>query len=100
VASGTDASNATAILKHDLDRGIADVHECGNGRIPGEPVFVPAPDGRAEDEGWVLALVHDVTSDTSELIVLDATSMSCEPLARVHLPQRVPYGFHGSWIPA
>jgi carotenoid cleavage dioxygenase len=99
VASGTDASNATAVLKHDLEAGTVEAHEFGGGRIPGEPVFVPAPDGRSEDEGWLLALVHDVTSDTSELVVLDATGPAGEPLARVHLPQRVPYGFHGSWIP-
>ena len=34
----------------------------------------------------------------SDFVVLDAQNFSDAPLARVTLPQRVPFGFHGSWI--
>jgi carotenoid cleavage dioxygenase-like enzyme len=27
-----------------------------------------------------------------------AQDVTAEPIARVHLPTRIPFGFHGSWI--
>ena len=51
-----------------------------------------------EDEGWAMGLVYDDTTDRSDLVILDATDPTAEPVATVHLPRRVPYGFHGSWI--
>jgi carotenoid cleavage dioxygenase len=32
------------------------------------------------------------------LVVLAAQDVTAEPIARVHLPTRIPFGFHGSWI--
>ena len=55
-------------------------------------------DDSAEDAGWAMGLVYDDTADRSDLVILDATDPGGEPVARVHLPRRVPYGFHGSWI--
>ena len=34
-----------------------------------------------------------------QLVIQDATDFSGKAAARVKLPQRVPYGFHGSWMP-
>ena len=61
-------------------------------------MFVPADDGAGEDDGWAMGLVYDDATDRSDLVILDATQPHAEPVARVHLPGRVPYGFHGSWI--
>jgi carotenoid cleavage dioxygenase len=65
----------------------------------GEPVFVARAGGAAEDDGWVMALRHDTVSDTSDLAIFDAAALDAEPVAVVHLPVRVPNGFHGNWIP-
>ena len=65
----------------------------------GEPVFVPRINSRAEDDGYVMALRHDTTSDLSDLAIFDATALDAEPIAIVHLPVRVPNGFHGNWVP-
>ena len=62
-------------------------------------MFVKDPDGSSEDGGWLLAYVYDNATDKSEVLILDASSMSDEPVARVLLPARVPMGFHGSWVP-
>ena len=35
----------------------------------------------------------------AELVVLDGEDLSAPPVARVHLPARVPDGFHGAWVP-
>ena len=57
-----------------------------------------APDA-AEDEGFVLSYVYDESRNGSDLVILDAQRFDGPPLATVQLPQRVPFGFHGSWIP-
>jgi carotenoid cleavage dioxygenase-like enzyme len=36
----------------------------------------------------------------SDLVVLDAVRLEAGPVAEVRLPQRVPFGFHGTWVPA
>lgn len=89
------------ILKHDLVAGVTEVHDPGPGRTSLEPVFVPRSPDRdaAEDDGWLLAYVHDAATDRSDVVVLDAGDVTAKPVATVHLPVRVPYGFHGSWIP-
>jgi carotenoid cleavage dioxygenase-like enzyme len=86
-------------LKHDLDAGTTEVHEYGPGRVTLEPVFVPRSDESGEDDGWVMSYVYDATTDRSDVVVLDARDFTGDPVATVHLPVRVPFGFHGSWIP-
>jgi carotenoid cleavage dioxygenase len=94
-----DEATGTALVKYDLRRGGAEVHDFGAGRVPGEGVFVPATPGAGEDEGWVLAYVYDRARDASDLVILDASRFAAAPVATVALPQRVPFGFHGSWLP-
>ena len=53
----------------------------------------------AEDDGWLLNIVFDRTTETSDLVIVDARDVEGEPVARVHLPRRVPSGFHGNWMP-
>ena len=56
------------------------------------------PGAQAEDDGFLLSLVtHDETL-RSECWVFDARNIETGPLARVSLPQRVPSGFHATWI--
>ena len=65
----------------------------------GEWLFVDDAGGDADDEGWLLSYVHDEATGDSRFVVLDATDVAAGPVASVALPQRVPYGFHGTWIP-
>jgi carotenoid cleavage dioxygenase len=94
-----DAHSRAALIKYDLRAGGSAVHEGGPGRIPGEGVFVPVSADAGEDEGWVMAYVYDATRDGSDLVILDAADFRAKPVATIRLPQRVPFGFHGSWIP-
>ncbi|MFB9903598.1 carotenoid oxygenase family protein [Allokutzneria oryzae] len=87
------------IVKYDRDSGSSQVHDFGSGRYAGEAVFVPRGLDSAEDDGWLLTLVHDGERDRTDLVVLDAGTLSAEPVAVVHLPVRVPAGFHGDWFP-
>ena len=88
-----------AIYKHDLQAGTTTEFNVGAGRHSAEPVFVPKEGATAEDEGYLMTYVFDETTGTSDLIILDAQDLSQPALAQVHLPVRVPYGFHGNWVP-
>ena len=105
------APEFTDIVKHDFEAGVNSRYQYGPSRFGGEATFVPrSPQSTSsagvhtsnacEDDGWLLSYVFDVQSGESELLVIDARSMDAEPVARVLLPQRVPYGFHGTWIPS
>ena len=96
----TQLVGATRLYKHDLDAGSRSVHEFGEGHVPGEFVFVPAGDGAAEDEGWLLGLVVNTADGTTDLAILDAQRFEAAPVAAVRLPHRIPPGFHGNWFPA
>jgi carotenoid cleavage oxygenase len=91
--------NETALLKHDLDRRTKEVRRLPSGDGASEAVFVPSGPDAEEDDGWVLSLVYDPDRDTSDLLVLNAGDFTGDPQAIVHLPQRVPFGFHGNWVP-
>jgi carotenoid cleavage dioxygenase-like enzyme len=72
-----------------------------------EPRFVPRENGVSEDDGWLVSYVFDenqleINGDCksgakSELWIIDAKNMK-DVVAKVQLPQRVPYGLHGTWF--
>lgn len=92
-------SQVGAIYKYDRVAGTRSDITLGRGCIPGEPVFAPADGGKAEDDGYLMTFVYDAGTDTSRYMVFDASTMSSDPVASVDLP-RIPFGFHGSWIPS
>jgi carotenoid cleavage dioxygenase len=93
-----DAAFADALLKHDLATGRIEAHRFPRDAAVGEAVFAPSAPESAEDDGYVMAFVHDPERGAADLVVLSAQDFTGAPVARVHLPRRVPLGFHGSWI--
>lgn len=90
-----------SLVRHDLVTGDAVEHRFGTPEAPGGPgeaVFVPAAGAADESSGWYLGYVYDPTRDGSDLVIIDASDFTGPPVARIKLPQRVPYGFHGNWI--
>ena len=45
----------------------------------------------------MLTYLWDRTTDRSSLAIFDAQAVDEGPVAEVHLPVRVPFGFHGLW---
>ena len=92
------------LVRYDLKADTAVEHVFGASDtpgIPGEAVFVPSSSGPADEaSGWYLCYVYDPVRDGSDLVILDAADFGGEPVARIRLPRRVPYGFHGNWIAA
>jgi carotenoid cleavage dioxygenase-like enzyme len=83
---------ADMLVKVDNETGDA-VRWREDGCYAGEPVFVPDPGRRAEDDGVVLSVVLDAARERSYLLVLDAASW--QELARVEAPHVIPHGVHG-----
>ena len=86
------------LFKYHLESGKRTDHHLGSNVAGGEPVFAPKPGSTKEDQGWILSLVHDRNTRKSKLVIVDAEAFDQEPVAEVMIPQRVPYGAHGSWI--
>lgn len=89
----------TQLFKHDLESGTTEVRELGAQRHPGEFVFVPRTPDAAEDDGWLIGLVIDAANETTELQILKADDFTGTPQAVIHIPHRIPPGFHGNWVP-
>ncbi len=96
----TEIARFDGFVKYDLAEGGSETHVFGRGVVSGEPVFAPDPDDDAEDGGWLLTYVEDLATSTSTVEIVDARDVSAGPVASVQLPRRVPFGFHGSWLPA
>lgn len=81
----------------DYQTGRVTLWDPGPTRHAGEAFFVPGD--RGEAEGWLLCFVYDHVANQSVLAILDAQDVSAGPLAEVLMPRRIPYGFHGIWVP-
>ncbi|CAL0333573.1 unnamed protein product [Lupinus luteus] len=113
---GTTLDNiakVTGIIKFDLhakpDSGktklevggnVQGLYDLGPGRFGSEAVYVPRVPGTnsEEDDGYLIFFVHDENSRKSFVHVVDARTMSANPIAVVELPHRVPYGFHAFFV--
>lgn len=93
--AGTELS--TALYKYDYTTGSSTVASLDSELLVGEMCFVPNPTGGSEDDGILIGFGYHRGRDEGQLVLLDA--QTCEPVATVHLPQRVPMGFHGNWSP-
>lgn len=87
------------LMKHDLRDGKTELHNEGEARRFLEPVFVPRSADADEDDGYILAYVFDESTGKSDVVILHAQEFTSGPIATIHLPQRVPFGFHGNWAP-
>ena len=91
---------APHVIRYDLEAGTQIVHAFGDETAHvGEAVFAPAGPDAAEDEGWILVLSHEDTTETTTLNILDAQNFAAPPVAAIDLPQRIPFGAHGNWMP-
>ena len=66
----------------------------------GEPILAPRAADSGENDGYLLDLAYNQETELNELLVLDAADITLGPVARVHLPVRIPSGFHGTWVGA
>lgn len=61
--------------------------------------FVSKQGSDEEDDGWIITFVHNEDTNTSQVHIIDTKDFSSHPVAKINLPCRVPYGFHGAFMP-
>jgi carotenoid cleavage dioxygenase-like enzyme len=86
-------------VKNDVETGESEFRDRGPGRSCQDPVFVPRTATSDEDDGWLLAYVHDENTQLADVEIWESQDFIGDPVAVLHFPQRVPYGFHGNWVP-
>lgn len=84
-----------AIARFDYQTGNLTEADLGENRYPSEPIY--APDTDNPNQGWILTVVYDANSDSSEVWVFDSDRLDESPVCRLGLPAVVPLGFHGTW---
>jgi all-trans-8'-apo-beta-carotenal 15,15'-oxygenase len=84
-----------AIARFDHQTGTLTEADLGANRYPMEPIY--APDAYNPAQGWILTVVYDGNTDSSEAWVYDSDRLADEPVCRLALPVVVPLGFHGTW---
>ncbi|MFP6638951.1 MAG: carotenoid oxygenase family protein [Myxococcota bacterium] len=87
------------LLKHDLTTGKTLYRDDGPSKQYQEPVFVPRTPEADEDDGWIMSYCHDADRNATEVVILHAQDFLGDPVATVDLTVRVPFGFHGNWVP-
>jgi carotenoid cleavage dioxygenase-like enzyme len=92
-----DTVDLGGIGQIDFESGRASAWDPGLTRHADEAFFVAA--GAGEGEGYLFTFVYDRVTNKSALCLLDATNVARGPIAEIELPQRVPHGFHGVWVP-
>jgi carotenoid cleavage dioxygenase len=88
-----------ALMRVDAETGALQCFD-GGAQVLGEPVFIPRPGATAEAAGYLVTFAYDPARDGSDLLLLDAEHVEAGPVAVIPLPQRVPQGLHGNWMPA
>ncbi|MEO0844087.1 MAG: carotenoid oxygenase family protein, partial [Cyanobacteria bacterium J06643_5] len=90
VKQGTDISkeilNSIACFDHKTD-SILEAY-FGENLYPSEPIYA---------NGFILTVVYDGNSDSSELWIFDADKLNEKPICKLSLPSVIPPGFHGTW---
>ena len=91
-------ASAHQVLAHDLQTGAKKVHDFGPDCHVSEFVFQPRHAGAAENDGWLMGYVVNMATQTTDFVILDAVDISKPAVGKVHIPHRIPAGFHGNWV--
>ena len=90
--------SSNTLLSHDVETGNSESYSFGENWVTGEVIFVAREGAQAENDGWLMSYVHALDGRPSKVVILDAQHMAEGPIATIHLPVRVPVGFHCNWV--
>ncbi len=85
------------IAKYNLDSNQSLIWS-KKGMFPSEPMFIPNPNGKAEDDGVIISIIYDHNQKKNFLLILDAKNM--KELSRADIGRLLPFGLHGKFFTA
>ena len=99
---GREEPRFPGIVKYDLATGGYRAYSDGPQFFYNEPGFAPRDNSSAEDDGYLVSFVWNPIELRSEVHVFDCDNraFAAGPVARIVLPQRVPHGFHATYVSA
>ncbi|MFN0318613.1 MAG: carotenoid oxygenase family protein [Burkholderiales bacterium] len=100
-----------SVVKTDLQLKKSWNWDAGDDKIPSEPMFLPKQfhdvnnkknksTTDANDNGFVVSIVHDSTKKLCELVVWDSKTFGNGPIAVMSLGTLTPWNVHGAWVPS
>lgn len=92
-----DAHGYNCTVAFDFKTGEQQLWEYGEKANAGEPVHVPNPDSDKEEDGYIMCYVYNPGEDPF-ISVLSAGNVAAGPVAKIHVPGRIPNGFHANWM--
>ncbi|CAH0001412.1 unnamed protein product [Clonostachys byssicola] len=95
LGGGHPLYNSLGHLDHQT--GQLEVYFPGKTHMVQEPVFVPRSDAAPEGDGFLIVLVSNYATMSSELHIVDTRNFSTVR-AIVHLNIRLRAGLHGNWV--
>jgi carotenoid cleavage dioxygenase len=95
-----DEPRFTGLVKFDIDSGRYQAFSEGPHFWYSEAPFAERDNPTSEDDGYLVSYVWNPNESRSEIQVFDAQNLGHGPVARVLMPQRVPNGFHATWVSA
>ncbi|MDD1414292.1 carotenoid oxygenase family protein [Dolichospermum sp. ST_con] len=97
---GTDIAKEiiNTIACFDHQTGTLTEANIGENRYPSEPIYVQ--DSQKSEQGWLLTVVYDGNTHSSEVWVFASDALNQEPVCKLGLPSVIPHSFHGTWKPA
>ncbi|CAM9866859.1 unnamed protein product, partial [Hapterophycus canaliculatus] len=97
-----DAGFLNGLQRGDLqgENGAAwTTHDFGESRYAGESVFVPRSEDAEEGEGYLIVLVYNTNTHTTDVEVLDAQKVDAPPICVARMPWHTGSSFHGVFVP-
>ncbi|KAA8521821.1 hypothetical protein F0562_012508 [Nyssa sinensis] len=82
----------------DTRLAVVECHKFAENNFCTGSAFVAKDGSVEEDDGWIVSVVHDEETNVSQVHIIDVKKLGMDPTAKITLPQRVPYSFHGSFF--
>ena len=81
----------------DFETGAEQHWWCGPTSTLQEPCFIPRSKHASEGDGWIVQVCNLVDAGQTDVLLFDALEIEKGPIATIHVPIRLRFGFHGNF---